>query len=188
MGCVEATKGEGSWRGISGAINLPLEFVDEAENVLPEKETEVIVSCMNTDCAASGEEVHELTQMGYTNVRHYAEGRQDWIRAGLLHVATIGPLGEPQSNAVWPGWGGEHAKFSRTKMCQKYRNVNRDPRIALSIGDTENLLGYLEIRGVVERADEDLDLGVVDEYQNHRPGDERVVVFVLPQHTTQKDG
>jgi hypothetical protein len=25
-------------------------------------------------------------------------------------------------------------------------------------------------------------------YQNHRPGDERVVVFVRPEHTTQKDG
>jgi hypothetical protein len=25
-------------------------------------------------------------------------------------------------------------------------------------------------------------------YPNHRPGDERVVVFVRPQHTTQKDG
>ncbi len=24
--------------------------------------------------------------------------------------------------------------------------------------------------------------------QNHRPGDERVVVFVRPEHTTQKDG
>ncbi len=25
-------------------------------------------------------------------------------------------------------------------------------------------------------------------YQNHRPGDERVVVFVRPGYTTQKDG
>jgi hypothetical protein len=24
--------------------------------------------------------------------------------------------------------------------------------------------------------------------ENHKPGDERVVVFVRPQHTTQKDG
>ena len=68
---------------LPGAINLPLEFVDEAENVLPKKDAEIIVYCMNTDCEASGEEVRELRQMGYTNVRHYAEGKQDWIRAGL---------------------------------------------------------------------------------------------------------
>ncbi len=68
---------------LPGAINLPLEFVDEAEGVLPDKDAEIVVYCMNPDCAASGEEVRELTEMGYTNVRHYVEGKQDWIRAGL---------------------------------------------------------------------------------------------------------
>jgi hypothetical protein len=38
---------------------------------------------MNLGCAASGEEVRELTERGYENVRHYAEGKQDWMRAGL---------------------------------------------------------------------------------------------------------
>jgi hypothetical protein len=28
----------------------------------------------------------------------------------------------------------------------------------------------------------------VDGYQNHRPGDERVVVLVKPQHTTRMGG
>jgi hypothetical protein len=27
-----------------------------------------------------------------------------------------------------------------------------------------------------------------DKYRNHQPGDERVVVFVRPEHTTKKDG
>ena len=26
-----------------------------------------------------------------------------------------------------------------------------------------------------------------DEYPNHRPGDERVVIFITPEHTTKKD-
>ncbi|HSL00050.1 MAG TPA: rhodanese-like domain-containing protein [Rubrobacteraceae bacterium] len=68
---------------LPGAVNLPLEFVDEAERVLPDKSAEIIVYCMNSDCAASGEEVRELSEMGYENVRHYASGKQDWIRAGL---------------------------------------------------------------------------------------------------------
>ena len=38
---------------------------------------------MNLDCEASTEEVRELEGMGYQNVRHYAEGKQGWIRAGL---------------------------------------------------------------------------------------------------------
>jgi len=78
---------------LPGAINLPLEFVDEAEKVLPDRDAEIIVYCMSTDCEASGEEVRELREMGYTNVRHYAEGKQDWIGAGLpvegRHAADI---------------------------------------------------------------------------------------------------
>lgn len=68
---------------LPGAINLPYEFVDEAEEVLPEKDVEIVVYCMNVDCEASTEEARELEGMGYRNVRHYAEGKQDWIKAGL---------------------------------------------------------------------------------------------------------
>lgn len=65
------------------AVNLPYEFVDEAEKVLPDKNAEIVVYCMNVDCEASTEEARELEGMGYRNVRHYAEGKQDWMRAGL---------------------------------------------------------------------------------------------------------
>jgi len=68
---------------LPGAINLPYEFVDEAEEVLPDKNAEIVVYCMNLDCEASTEEARELEGMGYQNVRHYAEGKQGWIRAGL---------------------------------------------------------------------------------------------------------
>ena len=76
--------------------------------------------------------------------------------------------------------------------------MKREPRIALSIVDPEYAYRYLEIRGVVERIDEDQDLAFInsmskkyrgeDEYKNHRPGDERVVVLVRPQHTTKMGG
>ena len=68
---------------LPGAINLPYEFVDEAETVLPDKDAEIVVYCMNPDCEASTEEARELEEMGYRNVLHYAEGKQGWLRAGL---------------------------------------------------------------------------------------------------------
>ena len=96
---------------------------------------------------------------------------------------------------MWFDWDGEHVKFSQTKTRQKYRNLQRDPRIALSIVDPENPFRYLEIRGEVTRVEEDLNIDFIssmakkylglDRYPNHRPGDERVVVFVRPEHTTQ---
>jgi len=113
----------------------------------------------------------------------------------LADVATIGPNGEPQVNPVWFDWDGTHVLFSQTKARQKYRNVNRDPRIALSIVDPTNPYRYLEIRGKVVRIDEDSDNAFInsmakkyidqDVYPWHQPGDERVVIVVEPEHTTQ---
>jgi rhodanese-related sulfurtransferase len=68
---------------LPGAMNLPYEFVDEAEKVLPDKSAEIVVYCMNVDCEASKLEARKLVEMGYANVLHYAAGKQDWIRAGL---------------------------------------------------------------------------------------------------------
>lgn len=81
---------------LPGAVNLPYEFVDEAETVLPDKVAEIVVYCMNTDCEASIEEPRELEEMGYRNVLHYAGGKQDWIRAGFPVEGRRAPGKSPQ--------------------------------------------------------------------------------------------
>lgn len=127
------------------------------------------------------------------------QGFEDLLSStAVAHIATTGPGGEPQSNPVWFDWDGESVKFSQTRTRQKLRNVNRDPRISLSIVDPENHLRYLEIRGDVEKIEEDPDLDFISAmsrkyldkypYPFHQPGDERVVVFVRPRHTTQMGG
>jgi PPOX class probable F420-dependent enzyme len=113
----------------------------------------------------------------------------------LAHVATIGPRGEPQVNPVWFGTRDGYILFSQTTTRQKYHNVQRDPRIALSIVDPTNPYRYLEIRGRVVRIDPDPALDFinamaqkylgVEKYPWHQPGDERVVVVVEPERTTQ---
>lgn len=113
----------------------------------------------------------------------------------LANVATIGPTGEPQVNPVWFEWDGAHVSFSQTTGRQKYRNLRKDPHVALSIVDPENPYRYLEVRGVVDRIDDDPDYEFIDrqaqryikeeKYPWHQPGDERVVVRVRPVHTSQ---
>lgn len=112
----------------------------------------------------------------------------------VANIATIGPKGEPHNNPVWFGWDGIHLLFSLTKARQKYHNLKRDPRVALSIVDLTTPFRYLEIRGKVVRIDEDLDLRFLnslakkylnlDVYPWHKPEDERVVIVVQPEHTT----
>jgi len=73
-----------------------------------------------------------------------------------------------------------------------YRNVLREPRVALSLVDPANPYRSLEIRGSVTRIDEDPDGQFADshsrKYLNRRrnadeiqPGEERVVLVVEPE-------
>ena len=156
---------------LPGAINLPVdEIAARAAELLPDKHAGIAVYCMDDPCPASEMAVRKLAAMGYTNV----------------------------SNPVWFDWDGEFVKFSQTRTRQKLRNLNRDPRIALSIVDPDNHLRYLEIRGRVEKIEEDPALDFISAmsrkyldtypYPFHKPGDERVVLFVRPEHTTHMDG
>ena len=123
------------------------------------------------------------------------EGYEDLLRpTAVAHVATIGPKGEPQVNPVWFD-PGERVKISQTKTRQKYKNVGRDPHIALPIVDPKNHPRYIEIRGEVVRVEEDPNIDFISSmakkylgaarYPNHQRGDERIVLHVEPRPTTQ---
>lgn len=69
---------------LPGAINLPLEWVDErSARRIPDPDTEVVVYCVDVDCDSSVRVGERLVQLGYRNVRHYAGGKADWVGAGL---------------------------------------------------------------------------------------------------------
>ena len=69
---------------LPGAINLPFEWVDErAPRRIPDLGTEIVVYCVDLECDSSVHVGKRLRFLGYKNVRHYAEGKADWMAAGL---------------------------------------------------------------------------------------------------------
>jgi len=69
---------------LPGARNLPHDAgVDEITALLPDRAAEVVVYCSNLACPNSTLLTRRLEQLGYTHARKYAEGKQDWIEAGL---------------------------------------------------------------------------------------------------------
>ena len=69
---------------LPGSINLPPDVVYElAEVAIPDRAKEIVVYCMNTDCDTSLVTIERLAELGYTNLRHYAEGKEDWAKARL---------------------------------------------------------------------------------------------------------
>jgi len=69
---------------LPGAIHIHFEAVGEqAPELLPDKDAAIVTYCSNTACRNSGVAAAKLEAMGYTNVRKYAEGKEDWQAAGL---------------------------------------------------------------------------------------------------------
>ena len=75
---------------LPGAINIPHTDVKElAPELLPDKDAAIVTYCSNTACANSGVALAQLRKLGYTNVRKYAEGKQDWQEADLPLEAGV---------------------------------------------------------------------------------------------------
>ncbi len=74
---------------LPGAININHDEIEEkAALLLPDKNAFIVVYCSNTACKNSGIAANLLEVMGYKNVFKYAEGKQDWISAGLAVEAS----------------------------------------------------------------------------------------------------
>ena len=81
---------------------------------------------------------------------------------------------------------------------QKYRNLRRDPRLALTVFDPARPLRYIEIRGTAELHDDPdgemrdriaVKHGFADGKAFDAPGDERVTVTIVPSRirTSSRD-
>lgn len=69
----------------------------------------------------------------------------------LAHLVTLNPDGSPQVSCVWVGLDGDDIVFASLGPWRKLRNLERDPRVSLSIeSDQTNDSGmreYLVVQG-----------------------------------------
>ena len=103
------------------------------------------------------------------------------------HLATLRPDGRISVNPVALMWDGEFVRVSTLKSRKKYRNLQLDPRVAISIPHRKDTTRYVEIRGIAELID-DTDRSFVnsmarhymgvEEYPFDKPGDERVTITI----------
>ena len=70
-------------------------------------------------------------------------------KKAFAHLATLNADGSPQVSPVWVDFDGSHVLVNTALGRVKTRNVERDPRVALSIADPDNPYRYLGIRGRV---------------------------------------
>jgi rhodanese-related sulfurtransferase len=69
---------------IPGALNLvEADVAHRAATLLPDQDAAIVTYCSNAACPNSQAVATLLTKLGYTNVRKYRDGIQDWVEAGL---------------------------------------------------------------------------------------------------------
>jgi len=70
---------------LPGAINLPPLSIDPQtiSRRLPDRSAEIVVYCTSPACQDSVQTATRLRELGYTNVVHYASGKDEWRERGL---------------------------------------------------------------------------------------------------------
>jgi len=110
----------------------------------------------------------------------------------FCHVSTLRADGSVQCVPVWVDVQDGAAVLNTAEGRAWPTNLERDPRITLTVQNLENPYQYVEIRGRVgerthDGADEHIDslakkyMGV-DEYPLRKPGEQRVILRVEAEH------
>lgn len=91
---VETLRAEHYAQGhLPGAVHIHFEAIaEEAPRLLPNKGAAIVTYCSNSACRNSGVAANQLVAMGYTDVRRYADGKQDWEQAGLPLEPVLEPV------------------------------------------------------------------------------------------------
>ena len=107
-------------------------------------------------------------------------------------LATINPDGSPQTSVLWVGRDGNDLLFSTVAGRVKHRNIERDPRVSVTVLDSADPENYVELRGRVSMTldvGRALDTRLAWKYDGRDPGEDRpgavrVVVRMVVEKVT----
>ncbi|WP_433087712.1 PPOX class F420-dependent oxidoreductase [Dactylosporangium sp. CA-052675] len=78
------------------------------------------------------------------------DGLRDLLeRNSLCYLTTLMPDGSPQITQTWADTDGKHVLINTVRGHQKVRNIERDGRVAVAIGDPDESRRYFQVRGRV---------------------------------------
>ena len=104
-------------------------------------------------------------------------------------LTTLFGDGHPQTQIMWVDADDEHVLINTEVHRQKYKNVQRDPRVTVTVFDAANPYHYAEVRGrVVEEVRGDAARTHIDDLSDKYMGapygapiqSERVILKILP--------
>jgi PPOX class probable F420-dependent enzyme len=75
----------------------------------------------------------------------------------FAHFATVAADGSPRVNVMWFLWDADEGvlKLTHTNQRHNFRNLQKNPRVALSIADPGDQYRFLQVRGVLDKVEDD---------------------------------
>jgi PPOX class probable F420-dependent enzyme len=108
----------------------------------------------------------------------------------LAFLATVMEDGSPQVSPIWIAMEDGNITFNTALGRLKEKNMRRDPRVAISVADRDDIYDRVTIRGrVVEMVDGEVAERQIDDlarkylgtdYPWRKPGENRLKVVVEP--------
>jgi PPOX class probable F420-dependent enzyme len=118
-----------------------------------------------------------------------ADVRRLLDRPNYAHVATLLPDGAPHVVPVWVDLEGDNVAILTGPDSRKSRNLERDPRVAISVIDLDQPYASVLIRGrLVEKVDGDRGWAIIDRISRKYTGQPyplrsgRIVLLIQPDH------
>ena len=112
-------------------------------------------------------------------------------KKNLIFIATINPDGSPQLTPVWGNYNDNHILINTAEGRIKHKNVQKDPRVAVSVVDHDNTLNMTTIRGKVVQIIPDYDYSHaneltkqymgINEYPYRRENEKRIIIKIRPE-------
>ena len=121
--------------------------------------------------------------MLHDKVRTLAEG------PNFAALTTVLPDGQPQTHIMWVGCDDEHIIINTEVHRRKFKNIERDPRVTVTIWDADDPYSFVEVRGhVVDTVTGDEARGNIDALSQKYMGrdyasdiqSERVILRIAP--------
>jgi PPOX class probable F420-dependent enzyme len=78
-----------------------------------------------------------------------ATARELAQKKSFAALTTLLPDGQPMTRVMWVDADDDHVIINTEVGRQKYRNMQREPRVTVSVIDADNPYHYAEVRGHV---------------------------------------
>ncbi len=97
-----------------------------------------------TAVESGGPDIAAEVTMIENDVKQLAQG------PNFATLTTLMSNGWPSTHVMWVDADDDYVLINTETGRAKYRNVQRDPRVAVTIWNDDNAYQYVEVRGVVE--------------------------------------